>query len=142
MHQKHREVTGAVLVGTCGRLLLQQRDTIKGILYPGLVGLFGGHREGNETFLECIRREVHEEIGQLLASERFARIVRYASEHPDGSTLLGEYFVARDICFDALAVTEGSPLIIQQGELAGLLSRMTPSACYVSRIFMLVHASG
>ena len=137
MHQKHREVTGAVLVGTCGRLLLQQRDTIAGILYPGMVGLFGGHREGKETFLECIRREVHEEIGQLLPTERFERVVRYASEHPDGSTFLGEFFVARDIRFDALVVTEGSPLFIQQDELSGLLNRMTPSACYVSRIFML-----
>jgi 8-oxo-dGTP diphosphatase len=140
MQKKHREVTGAILLGTCGRLLLQQRDACEGILYPGMVGLFGGHREGEETFLECIRREVHEEIGHLLPVERFERLVRYASEHPDGSSFVGEFFLARNIPIEALVVTEGRPLIIEQDGLSALLSRMTPSACYVSRLFMLTRA--
>jgi 8-oxo-dGTP diphosphatase len=140
MHPKHREVTGAVLVGTCGRLLLQQRDVSAAILYPGMVGLFGGHREGNESFLQCIRREVHEEIGHLLPADRFERLVRYASEHSDGSTFVGEFFVARGILLDALVVTEGTPLVIQQDDLSTLLNRMTPSACYVARLFMLAQA--
>ena len=55
-----RETASALLIDTAGRWLLQQRDDIRGILYPGLVGLFGGHREGNETFLDCVVREVHE----------------------------------------------------------------------------------
>ena len=31
--------------------MLQQCDAMVGILHPVKVGLFGGHREGNETFL-------------------------------------------------------------------------------------------
>jgi 8-oxo-dGTP diphosphatase len=42
-----------------GRFL---RDDITGIIHPGKVGLFGGHREGDEAYLECIVREIHEEI--------------------------------------------------------------------------------
>lgn len=50
-----RETASAVLIDTAGRLLLQHRDDIPGILYPGMVGLFGGHRKGNETFLARVR---------------------------------------------------------------------------------------
>ena len=48
---RHREIACALIIDTCGRFLLQQRDDIPGIVCPGMVGLFGGHREGDETFL-------------------------------------------------------------------------------------------
>ncbi len=56
----HREIACAVLVDPHGRFLLQRRDNVPNILYPGKIGLFGGHREGEETFLECVVREVSE----------------------------------------------------------------------------------
>ena len=57
-----REAAAAILFDPSGRLLLQLRDNIPNILYPGMIGFFGGHREGNETFLECVVREIHEEL--------------------------------------------------------------------------------
>ena len=57
---RHREIACAILIDTRRRFLLQQRDDIVGIVHPGKVGLFGGHREGDETFLKCVVREVHE----------------------------------------------------------------------------------
>ena len=71
----HRETSGAILIDSLGRFLFQQRDNIPEILYPGMIGLFGGHREGNETFLECVVREIHEEISYFLPSERFAHLI-------------------------------------------------------------------
>ena len=68
---RHREIACALIIDTCGRFLLQQRDDIPGIVCPGMVGLFGGHREGDETFLQCVVREVHEEISYFVAPERF-----------------------------------------------------------------------
>jgi 8-oxo-dGTP diphosphatase len=59
---KVREIAAAIVVDTSGRLLLQLRDDVPNILYPGKIGLFGGHREGNETFLDCVVREIHEEL--------------------------------------------------------------------------------
>ncbi|WP_373456544.1 NUDIX domain-containing protein [Pseudomonas fluorescens] len=47
-----------MLLANDGRLILQQRDNIPGILHPGKVGLFGGHREGDESFVACIAREI------------------------------------------------------------------------------------
>jgi ADP-ribose pyrophosphatase YjhB (NUDIX family) len=54
-----RRIAAAIVFDTSGRLLLQQRDNIPGILYPGRIGLFGGHLEGDETFLNCVVREIH-----------------------------------------------------------------------------------
>jgi 8-oxo-dGTP pyrophosphatase MutT (NUDIX family) len=33
---------------------------------PGKIGFFGGHREYSETYLECVVREVHEEISYFV----------------------------------------------------------------------------
>jgi 8-oxo-dGTP diphosphatase len=60
-----REIAPTVIFDDCGRLLLQLRDDIPGILYPGVIGLFGGHREGDETFLACAVREIHEELSYM-----------------------------------------------------------------------------
>ena len=42
---RHREVSCAIILDTLGRFLLQLRDNVPGILQPGKIGLFGGHRE-------------------------------------------------------------------------------------------------
>jgi 8-oxo-dGTP diphosphatase len=60
---QHRETTGAIIIDTFGRYLFQLRDDVVGNTSPGKIGLFGGHREDDETFLECIVREISEEIG-------------------------------------------------------------------------------
>src|SRR5437016_2782473 len=88
-----REIASAILIGTCGRILLQQRDDVPWIRYPGLVALFGGHREGGESFLECATREVREEIGFPVAPARFEPLVRYQATYADGGGLIGEFFV-------------------------------------------------
>jgi hypothetical protein len=44
---RRREIACAIIVDAQGRFLLQQRDDVPGILQPGKVGLFGGHRENN-----------------------------------------------------------------------------------------------
>ncbi len=131
-----REIASAILIGTCGRILLQQRDNVPWIRYPGMVALFGGHREGGESFLECVTREVHEEIGFPVAPARFEPLVRYSSVYPDGGGLGGEFFVVRDIPVDEMVVTEGSLLAVRRDELPGLLHRMPPSTCYVAKIFL------
>ena len=63
VNPKIREGTAAILISTDGRLLFQLRDNILDIPDPGKLDFFGGGREGDESFLECVVREVHEETG-------------------------------------------------------------------------------
>lgn len=52
------EVASAILLDMSGRFLLQQRDNSPGILHPGKISLFGGHREAGESYLQCVVREL------------------------------------------------------------------------------------
>jgi 8-oxo-dGTP diphosphatase len=96
-------------------LLLQQRDDIAGIVHPGKVSLFGGHREGRETFLECVVREIHEEISYFVPAERFEPLASLIGGDidGDGGSVRAEFFVVRDIPVERLVVTEGSLLMAQ-----------------------------
>ena len=57
MFKHTREIAAAILFDATGNMLLQRRDDKLGIIQPGKVGMFGGHREGAESFLECVIRE-------------------------------------------------------------------------------------
>ena len=67
-------MAAAIIIDTAGRFLLQQRDDIAGIIHPGKVSLFGGHREGDETYLECVVREIHEEISYFVPAGQFEHL--------------------------------------------------------------------
>jgi len=124
------EFTCAVLIDTFGRFLLQQRDNLPGIVHPGKIGLFGGHRECGETYLQCIVREVHEELSYFIPPERFEYLASYDTTDidPEGNTIIhGEFFVARDVPVEKIMVTEGTLFIAELGELSALEHRLSPS---------------
>jgi 8-oxo-dGTP diphosphatase len=135
---EHREIACAIIIDTHRRFLLQQRDDIPGILCPGMVGVFGGHREGGETFLQCVVREVHEEISYFVKPDRFEHLASYSGLDPDaaGGTLHGEFFVVRDIPADALLITEGALFIAEREDLLGLMRRLAPSAQFAVGTFL------
>jgi 8-oxo-dGTP diphosphatase len=124
-----REIACAILIDLEGRFLLQRRDNVVNILYPGKIGLFGGHREGDETFLECVVREVREETSYLASPEQFQHLWSYAGADyaVNGGTLNGEYYVLRDVPVDAMEVTEGSLLVAERKDLPSLAAEFTPS---------------
>lgn len=68
--------------------LMQLRDNIPGIFYPGHWGLFGGHVEPGETPDVAIERELLEEIGYVPpALSKFgcysdSRVVRHVYHAP------------------------------------------------------------
>jgi len=93
---RHREIAGAIIIDTLGRFLLQQRDNVVGIVHPGKVGLFGGHREGDEqTYLECVVREVREELTFQIPAERFEHLASWESPDldVDGGTLCADFLL-------------------------------------------------
>lgn len=134
----HREVACAILIDSHGRFLLQQRDNIPGILHPGKIGLFGGHREGGESYLQCVVREIYEEIGHFVPPGQFQYLSSYEGEEPDqggASTLHAEFFVAEDLPVQSLVVTEGLLLIIEPVKLITIDRQLTPDARFALRAF-------
>ena len=139
----HREVGCAILIDLHGRFLLQRRDVVPHIILPGKIGLFGGHREGNETFLECVVREVHEEISYYVSPERFKHLGAYSGNDDEvqGGTVRRQYFVARDIPVDALFMTEGSLVIAKPEDLVSIKHHLTPAAKVALDIYLGEHAT-
>ncbi|MDJ0799384.1 MAG: NUDIX hydrolase [Calothrix sp. MO_167.B12] len=62
------------------KFLMQLRDNIPGILYPGYWGLFGGHIEAGETPQQAVKREILEEITYELPPT-FSEFGIYADEN-------------------------------------------------------------
>jgi len=88
-HRLHGDhAAAAIIVTDDGRYLLQLRDDIPGIFYPGHWGCFGGAISAGETPLQALRRELAEEL-------------EYS---PDG----GEEFVSFD--FDLTRLGQGRKL--------------------------------
>ena len=126
----HREVACALIIDTFGCFLLQQRDDIPSIIQAGKIGMFGGHREARESFLECVAREIREEISYAVPEHRFEYLASYndADIEAGVGTLHGEFFILRDIPVDELVVTEGSLRIVRPDEIDSLTNSLTPIA--------------
>ena len=136
---KRREGTCALLLSTDDRLLLQLRDNLPHITDPGMISLFGGRREDDETFLDCVVREVHEEIGYYLPPERFELIGRYCGSDyatPDGTVINGEVFLAREVPAESLTITEGRLKIVALDELEQICCSLAPLARFALEIFL------
>ena len=126
----HRAIAAAVVVDTSGDLLLQLRDDKPDIIYPGGIGLFGGHREDDESALECVVRELAEELTYDIAPEQFVPLASREGEDTErkGGTFRGDFFLVRDIPRDKIVVTEGTLFVIAQEDTARIKSRLTPTA--------------
>ncbi len=85
------------------QFLLQLRDDIPDIRYPGHWGLFGGHIEPGETPDDAIQRELMEEICYILP-----QLSKFGSYSTNDSQ------VVRHI-FHAPLTVEVSQLILQEG---------------------------
>lgn len=87
------DAVAALIVLDDGRYLMQLRDQMPGIFYPGHWGLFGGAIEPGEAPESALRRELQEELDLRVTRARLAseftftvtergRIVRYFYEVP------------------------------------------------------------
>lgn len=95
----------AILVDRAGRYLLQRRDDIPRIWFPGHWGFFGGTVEPGETALDATAREVAEETNLVLPVQRFA------------------FFMQMDVTLDALSGIRERHFFtarVQESEIASL----------------------
>jgi 8-oxo-dGTP diphosphatase len=94
-----------------GKFLMQLRDNIPGIWYPGFWGFFGGHVEAGETPEVAVVREVMEEINYAMPSPEFFMIsesdevIRHVFHAPLTASL-SELVLGEGWDFDLVTVEE------------------------------------
>jgi 8-oxo-dGTP pyrophosphatase MutT (NUDIX family) len=132
-----REGAAAIVIDTDGRFLMQLRDDMPGIVDPGKISLFGGRREGNESFRDCIVREIHEELGCDLPSERFEHLACWSgSDHAiTGGNFHAEIFIVRSVRAERLIVTEGRLKRFTLAELGQIKESLAPLAQFALDAF-------
>src|ERR1700723_4227713 len=93
-----------------------------------MIGLFGGHREGDETFLECVVREINEEISYCVTPEHFLHLAGHKGGDPEvnNCTIHSDFFIARDLPLEDLIITEGTLLIANRNGLAVMVPQFVP----------------
>lgn len=116
---RRREIACAVLLDTFGRFLLQQRDNKPEIVHPGKISLFGGHREDSESYLQCVVREIYEEISYFVPPGQFEYLTTYEAidDEQGGVVVHAEFFIARDLPAQHLVINEGSALFVKQQDV-------------------------
>ncbi|MGK7876389.1 MAG: NUDIX domain-containing protein [Xenococcaceae cyanobacterium] len=87
-----------------GRFLLQLRDDIPGIVYPGHWAMFGGHLESGETPEEGLIRELLEEINYVVPAPKKFRC------YANAEVIRHVYHAPLTLAIDQLVLKEGSDL--------------------------------
>lgn len=111
-----------------GRVLVYQRDDKPGIPWPGCWDLPGGGREGLETPLACVQREVQEEFGLAISASQVLWQRCYAN--PRGG-ILPTWFMAG-------ALTPAQIAAIRFGD-EGQRWQMMPAAVFIQHPQGIAH---
>lgn len=120
-----------------GRFLMQLRDDIPTILYPGVWGLFGGHLEAGESPEIGLKRELKEEINYEAPS------LRYFRSYNDDNLSRYLYHVPLTLPLEKLVQTEGQdlallpPAAIRQGKYHSQKINQTRSLGKIHRQILL-----
>lgn len=101
MSASHRPEVAIAILHRDGKFLMQLRDDVPGIIYPGHWGLFGGHLEPGESADVAVRRELLEEISY--APLELTRVSCYA----DDRAVRHVYQGLLDVELDRLVLNEG-----------------------------------
>lgn len=97
-----------------GKYLMQLRDDIAGIAYPGVWGFFGGHLEPGELPEAGLRRELIEEIGYSAA-----RLTKFRSMEM-GCYVRHLFHCSLTVPLDTLQLNEGWDMkLLTKAEIEG-----------------------
>ncbi len=100
----------ALIVVDDEKLLLQHRDHIEGIIYPGYWGCFGGALDGDESPVAALRRELKEELNLDAGEPSYFTAVNYDFRFCGKGTTLREYYVV------PIAAVDVGRLVLGEGQ--------------------------
>lgn len=122
------DAVAAIVVVDRERYLLQLRDDVPNIWYPGHWGLFGGAVDAGEDEIAALRRELREELElELQTAELFVRfdfdltpmgLARYTRAYY-------EVPISGEVC-ERLVLHEGAEMRALPGDDALSLPRLSP----------------
>jgi 8-oxo-dGTP pyrophosphatase MutT (NUDIX family) len=113
------DAVAALLILENGDYLLQERDAIPGIWFPGHWGLFGGSIEPGESLIEALVRELAEELDLPPSSS----VESFTSFEYDLSAM-GQGKVFRHYFVRAVSEAERAVLTLHEGmQMRGFSSR-------------------
>jgi 8-oxo-dGTP diphosphatase len=101
MVESSRPAVALAILHQAGQFLMQLRDDLPNIIYPGHWGLFGGHLEPGEEPAEAVRRELLEEIGYCPTD------LRFLGEHTDAAAIRYVFCGALTVDVGQLVQAEG-----------------------------------
>jgi 8-oxo-dGTP pyrophosphatase MutT (NUDIX family) len=118
----------ALLVLEDGRYILQLRDDLPQIWYPGHWGLFGGAIDNGEDELTALRRELKEELELEVGEAHLFTTFRYDLAPLGLDKYIRSYFVVPVslAAWERVVVHEGSDARALTGEQALSLPRISP----------------
>jgi len=109
-------ITGslAIILTTDNTFLLQLRENIPTIDEPGKIGLFGGSAKEGETFDECIKRELIEELELDITkySHNHFRTIKFQSVYKDAPCKKNiALYVVKGVTLEKIQLHEGKEII-------------------------------
>jgi 8-oxo-dGTP diphosphatase len=118
----------ALIVVDGDRFLLQHRDDIAGILYPGCWGCFGGARDAGESAEEALRRELKEELNLDIDCAEYFTAVNYDFNFCGKGMTLREYYTVPIAAgaLDALVLGEGQGMAAMTSQQVFALPNVIP----------------
>lgn len=133
------DAAAAILVTEDGRYLLQLRDDIPAIWYPGHWGLFGGAVDPGEAEGDALLRELREELELEAAGARFFVGFDFDLTPLGLSSYYRNYYevTVSDAALKRLVLHEGAELGIMPGDQALALERLVPYDAFA--LFMHHH---
>jgi 8-oxo-dGTP pyrophosphatase MutT (NUDIX family) len=116
-HHTHA-AAGVFLLTDDRRLVLQLRDDIPDIHYPGMIATFGGGAEPGETPVQCALRELEEETGIKARAADLELLGAVSRVDFRGHATASVFFLLRGVDPAKLVITEGRAIVLAFDEIA------------------------
>ncbi len=129
----------AILVLDDGRYLMQLRDDLPNIWYPGFWGLFGGGVNDGEDRMQALKRELREELNLEIGEARLFTSLQFDLRPIGLAHYYRDYY---EVGINAasckrLTLREGSDVQAFSGDQALSLPRLSPYDAFA--LFMYHH---